>query len=100
MVWENTKYDISPETKEIKETVIGTFQQIPLRIAWAVTIHKSQGLTFDHLMIDAANSFAHGQVYVALSRCRTLEGLVLLRPLSAGDIISDPQVKSFAQMVE
>jgi len=100
MAWENTKYEISPDTKEIKETVIGTFQQIPLRIAWAVTIHKSQGLTFDHLMIDAANSFAHGQVYVALSRCRTLEGLVLLRPLSAGDVISDPQVKSFAQMVE
>ena len=100
MVWENTKYDIAPETKEIKETVIGTFTQIPLRIAWAVTIHKSQGLTFDHLMIDAANSFAHGQVYVALSRCRTLEGLVLLRPLSAGDVISDPQVRSFAEMVE
>ena len=100
MVWENTKYEIAPETKEIKETVIGTFTQIPLRIAWAVTIHKSQGLTFDHLMIDAANSFAHGQVYVALSRCRTLAGLVLLRPLAAGDVISDPQVRSFAEMVE
>lgn len=100
MVWENTKYEVSPDTKEIKESIIGTFKQIPLRVAWAVTIHKSQGLTFDHLMIDASNSFAHGQVYVALSRCRTLEGLVLLRPLSAGDIISDPQVRSFAQMVE
>lgn len=100
MPWENTKYDIDPDTKEIKETVIGTFMQIPLRVAWAVTIHKSQGLTFDHLMIDATNSFAHGQVYVALSRCRTLEGLVLLRPLSGGDVINDPQVRSFAQMVE
>ncbi len=100
LAWENTKYEINPETKEIKESVIGTFTQIPLRIAWAVTIHKSQGLTFDRLMIDAANSFAHGQVYVALSRCRTLEGLVLLRPISAGDIISDPQVRSFAEMVE
>nr|MCR5454746.1 helix-turn-helix domain-containing protein [Bacteroidales bacterium] len=98
--WENTKYEVSPDTKEIKETVIGAFSQIPLRIAWAVTIHKSQGLTFDKLMIDASNSFAHGQVYVALSRCRTLGGLVLLRPLSAGDVISDPQVRSFAQMVE
>lgn len=98
--WENTKYEISPDTKEIKETVIGTYSQIPLRIAWAVTIHKSQGLTFDKLMIDAANSFAHGQVYVALSRCRTLDGLVLLRPLSAVDIISDPQVRNFAQMVQ
>ncbi len=100
MEWNNTKYEVSPETKEIKETVIGTFRQIPLRVAWAVTIHKSQGLTFDKLMIDAANSFAHGQVYVALSRCRTLEGLVLLKPLSQYDIISDPQVRSFAQMVE
>ena len=100
MPWENTKYEIDPNTKEIKETVIGTFQQIPLRVAWAVTIHKSQGLTFDKLMIDATNSFAHGQVYVALSRCRTLEGLVLLRPLSGCDVINDPQVRSFAQMVE
>ncbi len=100
MPWENSKYEIDPNTKEIKETVIGTFMQIPLRVAWAVTIHKSQGLTFDKLMIDATNSFAHGQVYVALSRCRTLEGLVLLRPLSGGDVINDPQVRSFAQMVE
>ena len=100
MVWENSKYEIAPDTKEIKETIIGTFTQIPLRVAWAVTIHKSQGLTFDRLMIDATHSFAHGQVYVALSRCRTLEGLVLLRPLSSADVISDPQVRSFAQMVE
>lgn len=100
MTWENTKYEVNPKTKEITESVVGSFKQVPLRTAWAVTIHKSQGLTFDKLMIDAANSFAHGQVYVALSRCRTLEGLVLLRPLSQGDIISDPQVRSFAQLVE
>lgn len=100
MVWENTKYTMDPVSKEIKEEVAGTFKQIPLRTAWAVTIHKSQGLTFDKLMIDASNSFAHGQVYVALSRCRTLEGLVLLKPLSTSNIICDPQVESFAQSVE
>ncbi len=100
MTWENTKYTMDPVSKEIKEEVAGTFKQIPLRTAWAVTIHKSQGLTFDKLMIDASNSFAHGQVYVALSRCRTLEGLVLLKPLSSNDIIYDPQVESFAQVVE
>ncbi len=100
LTWENTKYIVDDATKEIKEEVCGTFRQIPLRTAWAVTIHKSQGLTFDKLMINAANSFAHGQVYVALSRCRTLEGLVLLKPLSTNDIIYDPQVESFAQLVE
>lgn len=100
MTWENTKYTVDPATKEIKEEVAGTFRQIPLRTAWAVTIHKSQGLTFDKLMIDAHNSFAHGQVYVALSRCRTLQGLVLLQPLSLHDIICDNQVKDFAHTVE
>ncbi|MCQ2249679.1 MAG: AAA family ATPase [Bacteroidales bacterium] len=100
VVWENTKYIVDEATKEIKEDVAGTFKQIPLRTAWAVTIHKSQGLTFDKLMINASNSFAHGQVYVALSRCRTLEGLVLLKPLSLSDLIYDPQVESFAQVVE
>jgi len=98
--WDNTKYTIDPNTKEIKEEQVGSFKQIPLRTAWAVTIHKSQGLTFDKLMINASNSFAHGQVYVALSRCRTLEGLVLLKPLEASDIIYDPQVENFAQTVE
>lgn len=100
LTWENTKYTVDENTKEIKEEVAGTFRQIPLRTAWAVTIHKSQGLTFDKLMINASNSFAHGQVYVALSRCRTLEGLVLLKPLQLSDIIYDPQVSSFSQVVE
>ncbi|MBQ5403258.1 MAG: helix-turn-helix domain-containing protein [Bacteroidales bacterium] len=100
LTWDNTKYTVNSDTKEITEEVVGTFKQIPLKTAWAVTIHKSQGLTFDKLMIDASNSFAHGQVYVALSRCRSLEGLILLKPLSIRDLIYDNQVNSFSRTVE
>ena len=67
--WENTKYSLDDNTKEIKEEVVGTFSQFPLKAAWAITIHKSQGLTFEHAIIDVQHSFAHGQTYVALSRC-------------------------------
>lgn len=93
--WENVRFAIDEETKEIKENLDGVFRQIPLKTAWAITIHKSQGLTFDRAIIDASAAFAHGQTYVALSRCRTLEGLVLERPLSASAIISDPTVSTF-----
>lgn len=72
---------IDPDSKEISERIEGRFVQYPLRTAWAITIHKSQGLTFDRAVIDAAASFSHGQVYVALSRCRSLDGLVLSSPL-------------------
>ena len=75
--WKNTNYSLNPDTREIVENELGSFEQYPLRLAWAITIHKSQGLTFDKLVIDAENAFANGQVYVALSRCTTLEGLVL-----------------------
>lgn len=75
--WENSKYVINEQTQEMETEVQGVFRQYPLRLAWAITIHKSQGLTFDKAIIDAAASFASGQVYVALSRCRTLEGMVL-----------------------
>ena len=75
--WQNVKYSLDESTKEIKEEVLGTFTQYPLKLAWAITIHKSQGLTFERAIIDAQAAFAHGQVYVALSRCKSFEGIVL-----------------------
>jgi len=79
----------------IEETVNGTFTQYPLRLAWAITIHKSQGLTFDRAIIDACAAFAHGQVYVALSRCRTLEGIVLSSRINSRSIIDNPHISGF-----
>ena len=99
-IWENVSYSIHPETKEISEKISGSFSQMPLRLAWAITIHKSQGLTFEKAIIDAQASFAHGQTYVALSRCRTLEGIVLKSPINANNIISDTRVTAFNTDVE
>lgn len=93
--WENKKYSVNNTTHEIDSEVLGVFRQYPLRLAWAITIHKSQGLTFDRAVIDANRSFAPGQVYVALSRCRTLEGMVLSSPLSPSAIIGDERVDTF-----
>lgn len=98
--WENTRYAINEETDEIEEEVIGSFKQFPLKLAWAITIHKSQGLTFERAIIDAKQSFAHGQVYVALSRCKTLEGMVLCSRISPSSVINDHTVKSFTKYVE
>ncbi|HPW87726.1 MAG TPA: helix-turn-helix domain-containing protein [Kaistella chaponensis] len=92
--WDQKRYSLA-EDKSIQEEVLGSFKQYPIRLAWAVTIHKSQGLTFDRLIIDAGKSFASGQVYVALSRCRTLEGIVLKSKITPEVIFSDKRVSKF-----
>ena len=93
--WENAKYVLNEETKEIETRVQGVFRQHPLRLAWAITIHKSQGLTFERAIIDTAFSFAPGQVYVALSRCRSIEGMILASPIVQKAIINDMRVDSY-----
>lgn len=96
-VWENIRYTTNPTTKQIEENELGKFIQYPLRLAWAITIHKSQGLTFDKAVIDAGAAFAAGQVYVALSRCRSLEGMVLLSKINPNSIHSDRQIVEHEQ---
>lgn len=92
--WDQKRYSLGDD-KSIQEEVLGSFKQYPIRLAWAVTIHKSQGLTFDRLIIDAGKSFASGQVYVALSRCRTLEGIVLKSKITPNVIFADKRVSKF-----
>lgn len=98
--WDNTQYTLNTVTKEIEEKITGSFEHYPIKTAWAITIHKSQGLTFDRVIINAGASFAHGQVYVALSRCRTLEGLVLSTPLRPHTLIEDTAISQFCRQVE
>lgn len=95
--WEINQYKIDPQhNKEISTEVVGTYRQLPIRLAWAVTIHKAQGKTFDRVVIDLGRgAFEHGQTYVALSRCRTLEGIVLRQPLRARDVQVDQRVVDF-----
>lgn len=99
-VWDNINYTVDKDTKAIKENKIGSYTQMPLRLAWSITIHKSQGLTFEKAIIDAEGAFAHGQTYVALSRCKSLEGLVLKSKIYSNQIISDSNVTSFNRYAE
>ncbi|MGH8320313.1 MAG: helix-turn-helix domain-containing protein, partial [Steroidobacteraceae bacterium] len=94
--WENIGYDVDEDTGKVERQVLGTFSQYPLRLAWAITIHKSQGLTLDKVIVDAGRSFAAGQVYVALSRCRSLEGMVLRSHITAAALREDPRIDAFS----
>lgn len=97
--WNNVKYELDELSKQIKEVVVGTFTQYPLKLAWAITIHKSQGLTFERAIVDANLSFAHGQVYVALSRCKTFEGLVLSTPIGNYSVKTDGTISDFTENI-
>jgi PIF1-like helicase/Helix-turn-helix domain/Helicase len=94
-IWENKRYTVSTHTQELEDEVIGTFEQYPVKLAWAITVHKSQGLTFDKAIIDVGQAFADGQVYVALSRLRTLDGLVMRTLIDPNVITTDKQIVSF-----
>jgi len=98
--WNNVKYALNETTKEIEEQVLGMFTQYPLKLAWAITIHKSQGLTFERAIIDAQAAFAHGQVYVALSRCKSFEGIVLRSRIEYSSVKTDPVVQHYSEEAE
>ncbi|KLT67339.1 HRDC domain-containing protein [Pedobacter sp. BMA] len=94
-IWQNVKYSLSSQENKIDETSTGSFSQYPFKLAWAITVHKSQGLTFDKAIVDVSGAFTHGQAYVALSRCRSLEGLILKSPVKNENILTDEKVTRF-----
>ena len=98
--WENKRYTLNKESNEIEETINGTFHHFPIKLAWAITVHKSQGLTFERAIIDVNDAFAQGQVYVALSRLTSLDGLILLSKISYESMGIESSVKEFAQLKE
>ena len=100
-VWEEVTYEFNPLSQKLQPKVKGFFKQYPLKLAWAITIHKSQGLTFDNIYLDMGRgAFATGQTYVALSRCRTLSGVHLKRPISTSDVQCDNRVQQFFAQVK
>ncbi|MEM1324597.1 MAG: helix-turn-helix domain-containing protein [Bacteroidota bacterium] len=98
--WLNVKYKLNEKTKEVEEGVVGSFRQFPLKLAWAITIHKSQGLTFERAIIDANAAFAHGQVYVALSRCKSFEGIVLRTKIDYSSVKTDAEVRKYSTQAD
>ena len=99
-VWENKRYIINEDTKEVEQEVMGTFEQYPVKPAWAVTVHKSQGLTFKKAIIDVGKAFAPGQVYVALSRLQSMDGLILRTRINTSSIMNDRDVLEFSGTIE